>query len=86
MRDYNDNNKTWTEVVKILRSKMFDRDLQIKGPMSTTCPLANMCRLSQKLEHCSSENAENLHNHLKQSKVKINALELILILARLLRL
>ena len=40
MRDYNDSNKIWTEVVKILRSKMFDRDLQIKGPMSTTSPLA----------------------------------------------
>ncbi len=44
MRDYSDINKFWTEVVKILHSKMFDRDLQIKGPMSTTCPLANMSR------------------------------------------
>jgi hypothetical protein len=44
MRDYSDNNKMWTEVVKIFRSKMFDRDLQIKGPMSTTGPLANMSR------------------------------------------
>ena len=44
MRDYNDNNKIWTEAVKILRSKMFDRDLQTKGPMSTTGPLANMHR------------------------------------------
>jgi hypothetical protein len=50
---------------------MFDRDLQIKEPMSTTGPLARMSRLLQKLEHCSGENAEKLHNHLKHSKLKI---------------
>jgi hypothetical protein len=51
---------------------MFDRDLQIKGPISTTtCPLANMSRFLQKLEYCSGENAYKLHNHLKQSKLKI---------------
>ena len=44
MRDYSDNNKIWTKVVKNLRSKMCDRDLQIKGPMSTKGPLANMSR------------------------------------------
>jgi hypothetical protein len=58
MRDFSDNNIIWIEVVKILRSKMFDRDLQIKGPMSTTGPLANMYRFLQNLEHCSGENAE----------------------------
>jgi hypothetical protein len=47
-RDYGDSNKIWTELVKILRSKMFDRVLQIKGPMSTTSPLANMSRFLQK--------------------------------------
>jgi hypothetical protein len=71
MRDYSDNNKIWTEMIKILRSKMFNRDLRIEGPMSTTCPLANMSRFLQKLEHCSGENAEKLHNHLKLSKLKI---------------
>ena len=72
MRDYgDDSNKVWTGFVKILRSKMFDRDLQIKRPMSTTGPLSNMSRISQKLEHCSGENAEKLHHHLKQSKLKI---------------
>ena len=39
--------------------------------MSTTSPLANTSRFLQKLEHCSFENAEKLHNHLKQSKLKI---------------
>ena len=65
MRDYGDK-KIWTEVVTILRSKMFDRDLQIKGPMSTTGPLANISRFFHKLEHCSGENAEKLHNHSKK--------------------
>ena len=31
MRDYSYSNIVWTELVKILRSKMFNRDLQIKG-------------------------------------------------------
>ncbi len=39
MRYYSDNNQIRTEMVKILRSKMFYRDLQIKGPMTTTSPL-----------------------------------------------
>ena len=39
--------------------------------MSTTGPLANMSHFLQKLEHCSGENAEILHNHLKQSNLKI---------------
>jgi len=64
MRDYGDSNKVWTELVKILRSKIFDRDVQIQGPISTTGPLANMSRFSQKLEHRSGMNADKLHNHL----------------------
>ena len=71
MRDYGDSNNIWTKLVKILRSKIFDRNLQIKGPVSTTSPLANMSQFLQKLENCSGENAEIWHNHLKQSKLKI---------------
>jgi hypothetical protein len=33
-----------------------------------------MSRFLQKLEHCSGENAEILHNHLKQYKLKIHGL------------
>jgi len=33
-----------------------------------------MSRFLQKLEHCSGENVEVLHNHLKQSKLEINEL------------
>ena len=61
IRDYNyvDNNKVCTELVKILRSTMFDRDLKInKGPMSITGPLAIMFRFLQKLEHCSDDNVQ----------------------------
>jgi len=65
MRDYSDSSKVWAELVKILRSKMFDRDLQIKGPMSIAGPLANMSRFLQKLEHCFGENAKNKINQLK---------------------
>ena len=39
--------------------------------MSTTCPLAYMSRFFQELEHCSGENAEIFHNHLKHSKLTI---------------
>ena len=42
--------------------------------MSTTCPLAYLSQVLQKLEHCSGENAEKLHNHLKQPKLKIKDL------------
>ena len=33
----------------------------------------NMSRFLQKLEHCSGENTEILHNHLKRSKLKITS-------------
>ena len=68
MRDNYDNNGIWTDKARILRSHIFDRDLQIRGPGSNDGPLTNMSRFLQKLEHCSGENAEVLHNHLKQSK------------------
>ena len=34
MRDYGDNNNISTKLVKILRSKIFDRDFKIKGPVT----------------------------------------------------
>ena len=39
--------------------------------MSTTGPLAYLSLYFQKFEDCSGENAEKIHNHLKQSKLKI---------------
>ena len=40
-------------------------------PVFITCPLANMSRFLQKPEHCSGENDDILHNHVKYSKLKI---------------
>jgi len=71
MRDYDDSNNIWKELVKFSRSKTFDRNLQIKGPVSSTCPLANMSRFLQKLEHYSDENAKILYSPIKQTKLKI---------------
>jgi hypothetical protein len=72
IRDYGDSNKVWTELVNILRSRICDRYLHIKGPMSTIGPLANMCRFSAETRawfRCKNE--EKIHNHLNQSKLKI---------------
>ncbi len=38
MRDYNDSNIFWEESVKLLRSKVFDRDLQIKKSVVDSGP------------------------------------------------
>jgi hypothetical protein len=62
LRVCSDSNNIWTELVKIFRPKMFDRDLQIKGFVSIIGLMANMSRFLQKLEHCSGENAEILHS------------------------
>ena len=70
-RDFCVSNIIWTELVKILRSKIFNRDLQIKGPISIPGSLASMSRFLQKLEHCSGENVKILHNCLKQYKMKL---------------
>ena len=71
MRDYSEINRIWREVVNILRSKMFDRDLQIKGPMSTTGPLANMSRFCRNSSTVPARTQNKLYNNLKQSKLKI---------------
>ena len=74
MRDHGDGNNIWAVLVKILRSKICNRELEIEGLVSISCPLANMPRFLQELEYCSGENAEILHNHLKQTKPKMNGL------------
>jgi len=63
--------RTWIRFCDLKYLIVFNR--LNKGPVSTTCPLANMSLFLQKLEHCSGENAEILHNHLKQSKLKIES-------------
>ena len=71
MRNRFDSNVIWVETGRILRSHIFHRDLQIRGPGSNDGPLTSMPRFLHNLEHCSGENAEILHIHFKQSKLII---------------
>jgi hypothetical protein len=54
-----------------MKSKVFDEALQL--PNSTCHPsvIVNLSRFLQKLELCNGENAEILHDRLKQSKLKV---------------
>ena len=64
MRDNCDSSGIWAETTSItLRTHIFDCDLQIRGLGSNVGSLTNVSRF-----RCSGENAEILHNHLKQSK------------------
>jgi hypothetical protein len=75
MRDYKESNGIWAKSVKIMQTKCFARDLQIPSPsLRQAIMSSNMSRLLQKLEHCTGENAKVLHEHLKQSKLKIKGL------------
>jgi hypothetical protein len=71
MRDNYEINKIWAESARNIRSRIFECELQFRGPGSNASPLTNMSRFLQKLEHRSVENAEALCNHLKQPKFKI---------------
>jgi hypothetical protein len=54
-----------------MRSKILYEDFQhpdLSGRLGVT---ANLSRFLQKLELCNSENSEILHEHLKQSKLKV---------------
>ena len=67
-----DINRIWTEEVRIIWSRILDRDLKFyEFGSGRTNVSPNMYRFLKKLEHCNGENAETLHDHLKQSKLKI---------------
>ncbi len=52
-----------------MKAKALDRDLQIPdSAFRVTNASPNLYQILQKLEHCASENAEALHDHLKQLK------------------
>ena len=71
IRDHEDNNGIWTEAIRIFRSRILDRDLQVyESGSGRTNVSPNMSRFLQKLEHCNGENAQTLHDHRKQSKLK----------------
>jgi hypothetical protein len=71
MRDHDDINGIWAETIRIMRSKVSDEVLQ--RPNSSNHPSATpkLSRFSHKLELCSGENTEVLHDHLKQPKLKV---------------
>jgi hypothetical protein len=71
MRDHDDNNGIWAETVRIMRSKIPDEALQLPDLSGRSGVTANLPRILQKLELCNGENPEILHDHLKQSKLKV---------------
>ena len=72
MRDHFDNNGVWAETTRLLRAKVSDRDLQIPDPsFRVVNALPNLSHFLQKLAPCTGENVEELHDTLKQSKLKV---------------
>ncbi len=72
MRDHLDNNGMWAATVRLLRAKVFDRDLQIPDPAFRVAnALPNLSHFLQKLVPCTGEDAEELHDTLKHSKLKV---------------
>ena len=72
MRDHDDNNGIWDESIRIMRSKVSDETLQLPSSSNHPNTTSNLTRFLQKLELCSGENAESLHDHSNQSKLKVN--------------
>ncbi len=77
MRDHIDNNGVWAKIVKILRAKVLDMDLQIPDlAFRVANAPPNLFRFLHKLKHCTCEDAEELHNNLKHSKLKVKGFEI----------
>jgi hypothetical protein len=71
MRDNDDNNSIWAETIRIMRNKVSDESLQLPDSYNHPNTASILSRFLQKLELCSGENSEVLHDHLKQSKLKV---------------
>ncbi len=70
MRDHLDKNVGCRWTVRLLRANIFDRDLQIPDPafrVANALPI--LSPFLQKLTPCTCEDAEELHDTLKQSKL-----------------
>ena len=65
MRDHDDNNGIWTETIRIMKSRVSDKALQLPNSFGHLNSTTNLSRFLQKLELCTGENAEILHDHLK---------------------
>ena len=70
MRDHDDNNGVWAKAVRIMRSRIPDEVLQLPNSFGNPSTTSSVSRFLQKLKLCTGENAEILHDHLKQSKLK----------------
>ena len=54
-----------------MRSRILDEALQLPNSSGNPSATSSVSQLLQKLELCTGENAEILHDHLKQSKLKV---------------
>jgi hypothetical protein len=54
-----------------MKSKVSDEALQLPDSDGHPGATTNLSRFLQKLELCTGENPEILHDHLKQSKLKV---------------
>jgi hypothetical protein len=71
MRDHDDINGIWAKTVRILRSRIPDEAMQLPNSSGNPSATSSVSRFLQKLELCTGEHAETLHDHLKQSKSKV---------------
>jgi len=74
MRDCVDENGIWAATDKILRSRLPASELDMNRHLlksSGSLESANMSRFLQKLEHCTGDDSNMLHDHLKHAKLKI---------------
>jgi hypothetical protein len=71
MRDHDDSIGIWAETDRIMRSKVSDETLQLPDSTGHPSVTTNLSRFLHKLELFTGENAEILHDHLKQSKLKM---------------
>jgi hypothetical protein len=65
MRDHDDNNGIWAETVRNMKSRVSDEALQLTDSTGHPSVTTNLSRFLKKLELCTGENAEILHDNLK---------------------
>ena len=76
MRYHNDEYGLWAKVVELSLSEDEDASkLAINRITASSVSNPNISRCLQKLEHCTGDEPEALHNHLKQDSLKIQDLK-----------
>ena len=71
MRDHDDINAIWAETIRNMKSRVFYEALQLPNSYGHLNSTIKLSRFLEKLELCTGENAKILHDHLKQSKLKV---------------